>query len=74
MMLIERLTRWEFLKDHEITELKPQNPTAPIITMDVPSTSAAPHTTRSGSAAPPSAHSSSSCSGVLRVLKSMFAW
>jgi hypothetical protein len=25
MMMIERVTGWEFLKDHEITDLKPQN-------------------------------------------------
>jgi hypothetical protein len=74
MMMIERVTRWEFLKDHEITDLKPQNPIAPTITMDVPSTSADPHTTRSSSDAPPSGRSSSSSSGVLRMLKSMFAW
>jgi hypothetical protein len=74
MMMIERLTRREFLKDHEITYLKPQNLTAPTITMDVPSTSAAPRTTRSGSAPPPLGRSSSSSSSVLRVLKSMFAW
>jgi hypothetical protein len=53
MMMIERVTGLEFSKDHEITNLKPQNPTAPTITMDVPSTSAAPHTTRFGSAPPP---------------------
>jgi hypothetical protein len=73
MMMIERVTGQKFLKDHEITDLKPQNPTAPTITMDVPSTSMAPHATRSGSAAPP-ACSSSSSGGILRVLKSMFAW
>jgi hypothetical protein len=42
--------------------------------MDVPSPSATPRTSRSGSATPPLAHSSSSSGGVLRVLKSMFAW
>jgi hypothetical protein len=42
--------------------------------MDVPSSSAAPRTTCSASATPPSDHTSSSSGGVLRVLKSMFAW
>jgi hypothetical protein len=74
MMMINRVTGRKFLKDHEITNLKPQNPTAPTITMDVPSTSAAPQTTHSGSAAPTLGRSSSSYGGVLRVLKSMFAW
>jgi hypothetical protein len=73
MMMIERVTGREFLKDHEIIDLKPQNPTTPTITMDVPSTSPAPCSTCSGTAAPPSAHSPSS-GGVLRVFKSMFAW
>jgi hypothetical protein len=73
-MMIERVTRQEFLKDSEITDLKPQNPTSPTITMDNPSTSATPRTTHSGSVAPTSGHSSSSSSGVLRVLKSIFAW
>jgi hypothetical protein len=68
------VTGREFLKDHEITDLNPQNPTAPTITMDVPSTSVAPCSTRSGSAAPPLAHSSFASGAVLRVLKSMFAW
>jgi hypothetical protein len=40
MMMIEKVSRIEFLKDHEITNLKPQFPAAPIITKDVPSTSA----------------------------------
>jgi hypothetical protein len=74
MMMIERVTGWDFLKDHEITDFKPKNPTAPTITMDVPSTSMAPHTTLFGSAPPPPAQSSSSSSGILRVLKSMFDW
>jgi hypothetical protein len=74
MMMIERVTGREFLKDHEITDLKPQNPTTHTITMDVPSISAAPRTTRSGLAAPTSGRSSSFSSGVMRVLKSMFAW
>jgi hypothetical protein len=74
MMMIKKVTKREFLKDHEITDLKPQNLIAPTITMDVPSTSVAPRTTRSDSAPPPSGHSSSSSGGVLRVLKSMFSW
>jgi hypothetical protein len=74
MMMIERMTGREFLKDHEITDLKPQNPTVPTITMDVPSTSVAPRSTHSGTALPPSGSSSSSYGGVLRVLKSMFTW
>jgi hypothetical protein len=74
MMLIERVTGLEFLKDHEITDHKSSNPTAPTITMDVPSTSTSPHATNSGSATPPPACSSSSSGGLLRVLKSMFAW
>jgi hypothetical protein len=39
MMMIEKVSGIEFLKDHEITNLKPQFPVAPIITKDVPSTS-----------------------------------
>jgi hypothetical protein len=74
MMLIERVTRCKFLKDHEIIDLKPQNPTTPTITMDVPSSSTAPHFTHSESASAPPAQSSSSSDGALRVPKSMFAW
>jgi hypothetical protein len=74
MMLIERVTGREFLKDHEITDRKPHNPATPTITMDVPSYSAVPRPSRSISAAPPLPRSSSSSGGVLRVLKSMFAW
>jgi hypothetical protein len=54
MMVIEKVSRIDFLKDHEITNLKPQFPVAPIITKDVPSTSAPPRYTHFGSAAPPS--------------------
>jgi hypothetical protein len=68
MMMIEKVTGIAFVKDVEITDLKPQFPVAPIITMDVPSTSADP---RSGMTAPPSS-SSSSIGGILRVLNSMF--
>jgi hypothetical protein len=53
MMMIEKITGIDFVKDIEITDLKPQFPASPIITMDVPSTSAAPHTTLFGSAPPP---------------------
>jgi hypothetical protein len=74
MMMIERVTGQEFFKDHETTDLKPQNPTTPTITIDVPSTSAAPHPSHSDSVAPPLGHSSSFSGGVLGVLKSMFAW
>jgi hypothetical protein len=74
MMVIEKVSGIEFLKDHEITDFKSQFLTAPIITMDVPSTSAAPRSTRSSTAAPPPTTSSSSSDGDLRVLKSMFAW
>jgi hypothetical protein len=74
MILIETVTGREFMKDHENTDLRPQNPTTPTITMDVPSSSAAPRTTCSGSGPSPLAHSSSSSGGVLRALKSMFAW
>jgi hypothetical protein len=73
MLLIERVTGRELLKDHEIMNLKPQNPIAPTITMDIPSTSVAPCSTHSRSAPPPD-RSFSSSDGVLRVLKSMFAW
>jgi hypothetical protein len=74
MMMIERVIGREFLKDHEITDLKPKNPTSPTITMDVPSTFAAPCPSHSGSATPSSGHSSSSSGGVLRALKTKFAW
>jgi hypothetical protein len=35
MMMIEKVIGREFLKNHKITDLKPQNPTAPTISMDV---------------------------------------
>jgi hypothetical protein len=57
MMLIERVTGREFLKDHHITDLKPQNPTTPTITMDITSSSVAPHTTHTDLAPPPLGHS-----------------
>jgi hypothetical protein len=74
MMMIDRVIGREFLTDHEITDLKPQNLIVPTITMDVPSTSTAPRTTHSGSAPPPLGCSSSSSGDILRVLRSMFAW
>jgi hypothetical protein len=74
MMMIEKVFGIEFLKDHEITDLKPQFPATPIITKDVPSSSAPPRSTHSSSAAPLSSPLSSSLGGVLRVLEGMFAW
>jgi hypothetical protein len=53
MMMIEKITCIDFVKDIEITNLKPQFSAAPVISMDVPSSSAALHTTHSGMAAPP---------------------
>jgi hypothetical protein len=53
MMVIERVTDREFLKDYKIIDLKPQNLIAPTISIDVPSTSAAAHATLSSLAAPP---------------------
>jgi hypothetical protein len=73
IMIIEKVSKIEFLKDNEMTDLKPRFPNEPVISMDVPSSSTGPHSTRSGSTAPAPATSSSS-SGVLRVLKSMLAW
>jgi hypothetical protein len=74
MMIIEKVSKIEFLKDHEVIELKPQFPNEPVISMDVPSASVGPRSTRYGAAASSPSMSSSSSSGVLRVLKSMFAW
>jgi hypothetical protein len=74
MIMIGRVSKIDFLKDHEMMDLKPQFLNKPVISMDVPSPSVAPRSTRSGSATPPPARSSSSSGGVLRVLKSMFAW
>jgi hypothetical protein len=42
MMMIERISGIEFLKDHKITDLKPQFPVRTILIRDVPSSSAAP--------------------------------
>jgi hypothetical protein len=75
MMMIERISGIDFLKDHKITDPKPQFSARPILIRDMPSSSAAPLSTCSGTAAPPLAPASSSSSGsVLRVLKSMFSW
>jgi hypothetical protein len=70
MMMTLKITGIAFVKDIEITNLKPQFPDALVISMDVPSSSAAPRTTHSGTAAPPP--TSSSTGGILRVHKSMF--
>jgi hypothetical protein len=74
VMMIERIFGIDFLKDHKITDFKPQFPARPILNRDVPSSSAAPLSTGSGIAAPLSASPSSSSGSVLQVLKSMFAW
>jgi hypothetical protein len=75
MMMIERISGIDFLKDHKVTDFKPQFLMRPILIRDMPSSSAAPPSIRSGTTAPPPAPASSSSSGsVLRVLKSMFAW
>jgi hypothetical protein len=74
MMMIEKIIGIDFVKDMQITDLKPQFSAALVISMDVPSSSAAPRSTRSDTAAPPPATSSSSSGGILRTLKSMFAW
>jgi hypothetical protein len=72
MMMIEKVSGIDFVKGHEITDLKPQFP-APVITMDIPYTSVAPCSTRSSTVAhPPSSSNSSSTDRILRVLKSMF--
>jgi hypothetical protein len=76
MMMIERVSGIEFLRDHEITDLRPRFSAAPIITKDVPFTSTPPRSTHSVTTAPLLAppSSSSSLGGVLRVIKIMFAW
>jgi hypothetical protein len=74
MMMIERISGIDFLKDHKITDLKPQFPARPILIQDVPSSLAAPPSTHFGTTAPPPTSMSSSSGSVLRVLKSMFAW
>jgi hypothetical protein len=73
MMMIKKVTSIDFMKDKKISDLKPQFLATLVITMDVPYTSAAPRSTRSGMAPPP-ATSSSSFDGILRALKNMFAW
>jgi hypothetical protein len=52
MMMIETISGIEFLKDHKITYLKPQFPVRPILIREVPSSSAAPPSTHSDTAAP----------------------
>jgi hypothetical protein len=74
MMMIEKASKIEFLKDHEMTDLKPQFLNEPGISMDVPSPSIGPRSSCSNTAAPSPVVSPSSSSGVLMVLKSMFAW
>jgi hypothetical protein len=74
MTMIENMSKIDFLKEHEMTDLKPQFLNEPVIFMDVPSASTGPRSTCSGSAAPSPVVSSSSSCGVLRMLKSMFAW
>jgi hypothetical protein len=75
MMMIERISGIDFLKDHKITDLKPQFPMRPTPIQDMPSSSAAPPSIRSSTTTPPPAPASSSTSGSdLRVLKSMFSW
>jgi hypothetical protein len=74
MLMIERISGIEFLKDHKITDLKPQFLARPILIRDVPTSPSAPPSTRSGTVAPPPAPTSSSLGSVLWVLKSMFAW
>jgi hypothetical protein len=73
-MMIEKVSKINFRKYHEMTDLTPQFPNEPVISMDVPSPSVAPRSSCSGSAPPPPTLSSSSSGGVLRVLKSMRAW
>jgi hypothetical protein len=73
MTMIEKVSKIDFIKDHEMTDLKPQFSNELVISMDVPSASAGPRSTHSSSVAPTLVMSSSSSCSVLRVLKSMFA-
>jgi hypothetical protein len=73
MTMIEKVSKIDFIKDHEMTDLKPQFSNELVISMDVPSASAGPRSTHSSSVAPTLVVSSSSSCSVLRVLKSMFA-
>jgi hypothetical protein len=50
MMMIERIFGIDFPKDYKITDLKRQFPTRPILIRDVPSSSATPPSTHSGTA------------------------
>jgi hypothetical protein len=74
MTIFERISRIFFLKNHKITDLKPQFLARPILIREMPSSLAAPSSTRSGIDAPPPAPASSSLGSVIRVLKSMFSW
>jgi hypothetical protein len=74
MMMIEKVSKIYFLKDHEMMDLKLQFLNETEISMDVSSPFVVPRSFCSGSAPPPLACSSSSSSSVLRVLKSMFDW
>jgi hypothetical protein len=69
MMMIEKVMGINFVKDTFITDIKPQAPTVPIISKDMPASSAA-RSTHFGMAPPPP--TSSSSNGFLRVLKNMF--
>jgi hypothetical protein len=69
MMMIEKVSGIEFVKDTFITDIKPQASIELIITMDMPSSLAA-CSTHSDMAPPPP--TSSSGGSLLRVLKSMF--
>jgi hypothetical protein len=69
MMMIEKVSGIEFVKDTFITDIKPQASIELIITKGMPSFSAA-CSTHSDMAPPPP--TSSSGGGLLRVLKSMF--
>jgi hypothetical protein len=70
MMMIEKVTGIEFVKVIEIADIKPQAPTEPIISMNVPSSLVVPRSTRFDTAPPPP--TSPFTGSILRVLKSMF--
>jgi hypothetical protein len=70
MMMIEKVIGIDFVKDFEITDIKPQALTTLTYSSDVPSSLVALCTTCSGMAPPPP--TSSSSSSILRVLKTMF--
>jgi hypothetical protein len=60
MMMIEKVSGIDFVKGHEITDLKPQFLADLVITMDIPSIAVAPCSTCSNMATPPPFSSSSS--------------